>query len=1006
MKAKRIIRNTFLIALSFVLILVVLAEIFKNDIVHRAITRGAKTFDVPLAVGEVDFSLLYRFPLATIEFNDILVFDRPLNKDSIHQKQDTIASISKLYASADIIELIKGNILVRKIEIEDASVQYVVDSLGHSNFDFLLKKEDSIQVDETDTTKIQGVYTLEELELTNIQLNYADSLLHTSGVFLIPELTMNGEVQSTGFKASTEGELVLKGLAYENYNLGALEDSKILFSITALNDTFDISDTKIISSFGEIGLNGNLVQQDSALVDIHIYGNALDIQKTLSIFPAQMLQEYQIKKASGWINFNGDAKGYLTQNVQPQISAELDFSEGSLTYAEYPEVKNMRLIVSLSNGYNASIQSSAIDLKEFHAETELTSIDVSAQILNPEKPQYDIVANISTHLQEIMPFIPDSLNVKELKGVLKAELKTAGIMPDSVDVSFMDYLLDRTSLSLNMDAVSFQMDSVPAVNDLATNFQYRPHDVKLSGFKMNVPDYKLNVVDGYIHSSFKGNLSEYEHMKLSLDSVYLAMPQSSFSTSGNISGFKEVKYSLKSSANLFLNEVANMIPDSMVYYMSGKVQANLASSGSFHIDSVSEQAMALLFENSRLDVAVEGLTLDMPDTIMNISNLHGKFNYYSDTLKLNFVSGNYLGLDFGADSTIICNVYTAAIQNNKKELYVNGNFEVGDLDYAWIEPFMTDTIPLSEEEQKAKHEEEPYVQKFTTKVNGKVKVRSFRYGQVLVENLSSLFLAKVDDGYFVADQLSCNAFGGDVKASVRYEMNPDFRDVLLFKTDARKLDVSRMMNELEEYIGQEDFKAENVSGTLSTIMDGKIVLQEYSPVYDEMLLNGSLTLENGALVKVKPIMEIEKIPMTGLKGLDNLRFSTLKSDLFLFKNKMYIPQTQIVTTSFDASFLGMYSFGEDYAYHVRVFLGEVLGGKNKSNLKKMAKESGFEDENEDEPKKGRTPLYLVSKSVNGKEKAWWDNRPDRKNMVAKVKLQKQMVDMRFHPGLVKYDTEE
>ena len=126
--------------------------------------------------------------------------------------------------------------------------------------------------------------------------------------------------------------------------------------------------------------------------------------------------------------------------------------------------------------------------------------------------------------------------------------------------------------------------------------------------------------------------------------------------------------------------------------------------------------------------------------------------------------------------------------------------------------------------------------------------------------------------------------------------------------------------------------------------------------------------------------------------------------MFLFNNEFYIPRTEIRSTSFDAMFLGMYSFGGDYEYHIRMFLGEVLSSKSKTNLKKQKQEGGFTDEDEKDVTKGRTSIYVVSKSEDGKEKAGFDNKRDRSNMVAKVNLQKQMVDMRFNPTLVNYET--
>jgi len=359
----------------------------------------------------------------------------------------------------------------------------------------------------------------------------------------------------------------------------------------------------------------------------------------------------------------------------------------------------------------------------------------------------------------------------------------------------------------------------------------------------------------------------------------------------------------------------------------------------------------------------------------------------------------YLGLHLGMNSVIATNIYTAAIQNQPKELAVRGNFNVDKLDYTMFGKFM-------EEDSTASAESVAAPLNFTYKINGRIKTDSIKYEDVLFTNVNSKFLVK--ENYYVFDSLQMNAFDGRSLSSVKIEMKPNDEMDLFFKTDIKKTDVTKIMKGFRNYIETEDFKAENVKGIISTKMDGKIVLQNNEPVYGSLMLNGNLTIENGALINVRPVMEVEKIPGIGLKNMDKLYFSTLTSSLFLFNNELYIPRTEIRSTSFDAMFLGMYSFGEDYAYHIRMFLGEVLTSKSKANLKKLALESGFdEEETQDvDVTKGRTAIYLVSKSENGKEKAGFDKKRDRANMVAKVNLQKQMVDMRFHPTLVKYNTEE
>jgi hypothetical protein len=506
-----------------------------------------------------------------------------------------------------------------------------------------------------------------------------------------------------------------------------------------------------------------------------------------------------------------------------------------------------------------------------------------------------------------------------------------------------------------------------------------------------------------LKTAFSGKLADYKNMKIQLDSFLIeSNNQSYLSAKGFLMSLNNPVYQLNSKVYANLSELGKMIPDTLANAMQGIVKADFTSAGKLNIDSIADQAMALLFENSSFAVKTTELTLDMPDSIMNIQNLSAEVKYVNDTLWMNKVSGTYAGLEFGADSTSIAHIYTAAIQNTSKELNIHGNFEVGDMDYAWIEAFMPeeDTLELTQANQS---EEEAYQMNFTYKANGKFKAKSFKYGHAVFHNVDVKFLAK--ENYYVADDVKMDAFDGYAYSSVKVEMLPANKIVLWFKTDVQGMDVSGIMRGFEQYIDQEGFTDKNVKGRLTSQMDGRIVMVDYEPIYDSIMIKGDLILDNGALLNVPAVMEIEKIPGIGIKNLDRLYFSTLQSQLFIYNNKVFIPRTEIRSTSFDAMFLGMYSFGEDYAYHIRMFLGEVLSSKSNSNLRKMKKEGGFVEDDEDDITKGRTSLYLVSKSENGKEKAWFDKKKDRSLMKTKIRVQEGILKFIFFPKLVKYNTE-
>jgi purine-nucleoside phosphorylase len=67
--------------------------------------------------------------------------------------------------------------------------------------------------------------------------------------------------------------------------------------------------------------------------------------------------------------------------------------------------------------------------------------------------------------------------------------------------------------------------------------------------------------------------------------------------------------------------------------------------------------------------------------------------------------------------------------------------------------------------------------------------------------------------------------------------------------------------------------------------------------------------------------------------LIKLEFNTLKTDLFVHEDKVYIPQTDVESSALDMSFAAMYNVAnEDYQAHLEMHLKDVLMGKSKKLL--------------------------------------------------------------------------
>ncbi len=1019
-KAGKVILYVFLSIVFLVVILVVIAALAENKIVKIAIDKVSKTTSIPIQYEDIDFSLVHDFPYATLQCKNLLVNAPSERKNNM---PDTLAFFGKLNVSVEIKPLLNRTFNIRSVEISDGTLFYKVDSTGVTNLDFL---NDTTQQNVVDTSANSIYLNVSYFSAKDISCFYNDEKLKAKANIFIDELDLSGMIQDDKYEGKAEGKVVFTECSFDTTKLNLMNKASLEFDAAYDNGVIKVNQADFdVDEDLQLSLNGTVIPGDSIFTNMKIKAEKLDLGGLLKYVPENYLKDYGIRNLSGILKTEANVSGLVNDSIIPFIDATFQLVDGTVKYQDYPLLSQINLKGKGTNGKQKNNATTSVEINSLSFQTKNSKFNVSGKFRNFDKINYQLKSTVDLDLQEISAFIPDTL-LQSLDGKVNATISTSGTLPDSISQEFIYAALAKTSANLQLTNVNAVIDTTLAINGLNTHVDYQPEKIVINHFSAQIPSYDLYVkslnvvVDGtlskpeFLHtkiSDLNANVSTYnldisklkaeidgdftkpESLDVKIDSLIAVSGNSEIELTGGIKNPTEPDYAVSGKAVLYLDELQKYVPDSLVNSLSGKVSASFQSAAKLNFDSISNQLYELLFEKSNFSLNLADVNVDMPDSMMMVNNLSGKINYNADSLKIDYLKANYLGLNLEINSVSVSNMYSAVLLNQAKELTVHGEFIADKLDYAKLETFMVSDTTAETEPMN-----------FTYKINGRFKTNSFKYEDAVFTNVSSKFLVK--NNYYVLDSLQLNAFDGNALSSVKIELKDSDKMDLFFKTDIRKMDVNKIMQSFDQYIEYEDIKAENVKGIVSTKMDGKIVLKDYEPVYGSLLLNGDLTIENGALINVKPVMEVEKIPGIGLKNMDKLYFSTLNSSVFLFNNELYIPRTEIRTTSFDAMFLGMYSFGEDYEYHIRMFLGDVLSSKSKTQLKKQSLDGGFTEEDEKDLTKGRTSIHIVSKSENGKEKAGFDNKRDRLNMVAKVNLQKQMVDMRFHPALVKYNTEQ
>ncbi|MBN2164944.1 MAG: hypothetical protein JW717_01570 [Marinilabiliaceae bacterium] len=979
------LKYIFITIISIIILLFIIAEFAENKISQIALNQISKSINSPITINDISFSLLNNFPYATVEFNNFV-----MGASNQTLTNDTLAIIEKLFVSVKIRPLFNNVFDVKKIEIKDAHFNYKIDKKGTSCYDFIIDTT-TIATDTTDTIPSALNLNLEKLEFENVTCWYVDSMNNMKSFFQITDLNVKGEIHDSIMNFNADGDIELSDCHVDSTNLHLMNLTQLHFDIEYINNEIKIDNALLNFDGSKISASGNVVLSDSVYTNLKVSGKDIVIESLLKFSPTEVLDSIGMKYISGLFSFDALINGYYANSVFPRVDANIGFTKGTLLMTNYPALKNIYIKGTATNGKLANNKTTKVDFSSIHFETLKSKADLVIKASNIDKPDFDIKASTKLDLEEFNKYIPDTL-IQELKGTLAIKVSTTGQLPDNFDDMFINDIAQISIAQISFSNISAKMDSSLTINNFTGNLNYKPNNIEITSLSGFIPNYNIHLKKLILNSNINGSVTNMEKLAININKLQIITDSCDILAQGTVNNLLAPDYKVQGKIKLNLNEIKTMLPDSIVNSMSGIITTTFYSTAKLNLDSIANQANDIVFTKSRFDIRIEDISLNMPDTLMNVNDLNGRIKYYNDTAMINGLKGDYFGLKFNADSTIITNIYTAAIQNNSKELSIYGNFELGHLDYKWVENFMKKDTTIDEVTSAKK---DTSVINFTYKANGKFKINSFKYGKVLFENISTKFLIKPNA--YIADNFHIDAFGGNMNLSVKYNVYPNQRSVTWFKTDINKMDIHQLISDFDDFKEYYDpvIRSNQINGIFSSKMDGRVVLNsKYEPYTDSLMLTGDILLEDGALINVQAVKEIETIPGVGLKNLNNLKFSTLKSNLFIYNNNIFIPKTDIYTSSFEASFLGKYSFNGDWDFHIRVLLGQIFSG----NVKKRPKEeSGFNSDD-----KGR---YLISSYLNGNSKVGLDNKKDRDKMITIVRLNNQGLFALFRPTLVNYITE-
>jgi hypothetical protein len=478
-----------------------------------------------------------------------------------------------------------------------------------------------------------------------------------------------------------------------------------------------------------------------------------------------------------------------------------------------------------------------------------------------------------------------------------------------------------------------------------------------------------------------------------------------FYGSAQIENFETPEFIFKSNIAIKLEDLMFFAPDTIVKEMKGDIKACISSNAKITLDSLDTQLLPILFKNSNLKIELDSISLAFTDSIMNVDNVSAQISLKNDIVKIDDFSATYNKLKIEVDSSIVRNIYKAVILNTKEQLYVKTHIKIGDIffddfkHFLAVGPANTESVSATDTCLASVSKNWTYLIHGTASINSFVVdsavLEDFKINRLHIDDASALF--KLTDSSYIIDQFKFKVFDGEMVNSANYKIREDGTQSLSTHNVIQNMNIRTMLRDMDNFGMDSLITYKNISGILSTDINTFIPIDD-SVLIDKMMVSGGVSLKKGGVYNYEPAEQISKF--TSIKELDNIQFKTLKSNIFMFKNKLYVPKTNIVSNALDIAAYGMQNLDGDSEYHIELHLSNILFGKSKKRNKKQNKQGDDIDENTLK-KSSQKVKYLVK---NGKSKVGRGTKEDREKMTNRIRVQNKMLNFIFFPKNIHYNT--
>jgi hypothetical protein len=439
---------------------------------------------------------------------------------------------------------------------------------------------------------------------------------------------------------------------------------------------------------------------------------------------------------------------------------------------------------------------------------------------------------------------------------------------------------------------------------------------------------------------------------------------SSFNLSGNITYCDSINIEMSVSSNIEAVDFNKFLirSGSDIKFANGSLQIKSSIAGPVFID---KQYNKLIFRRVKYGykVKLNDLCFEKMKNSQFFSNIYGEIEFISNGFSVKSISGNLNNNNF----------------NFRGEISGLNLFNLDSLRHIGLIGYLKfKTLNFNTLLGKYKNATTENAKRILVRATMKIDVDTLIYKKIVAYGLSSNI--SYSDSELNIRNITGSINNGNLLNG--YFKSFSHNNILEVSSGCfiKNIDLKEMLRSFENF-GQDELTDKNILGNLSGNLNcsikfdenGKFIKKGLSAVAD-------IKIQNGELIDFKPVKKLSKF--VDISELNDIKFAELKNMFILENNIIYIPSMRINSSAINLSISGTHSLDNEYEYHFKVLLSDILFKKSRLR-NKMGKNSEVSSDKE----KGFY-IYVMIKGKDDKYNSTIDSKLAMESFVGKMRNEK------------------